>query len=86
LHAKQGKHPVFVAVINTSHFHRVSFTIQFDKKSIGLPVWTDGEGTVVFSVRDAAMHFSIDFWTVQACEWLAIFDIPARLILQRLTF
>jgi hypothetical protein len=50
-----------VAVINTGHFNQESFTIQFKEKCIDLPVWTDGDGTVIFSVRDAAKHFSIDF-------------------------
>ena len=83
MHIRQRKHPVFVAVINTSRFQQASFTIQFYEKCIDLPIWTDGDGTVVFSVRDAARHFPIDPRTVQASEWLAIFDIPAHLIVER---
>lgn len=86
MHVDQCQHPVFVAIINTSRFHQATFEIRFHQTHIGLPVWTDGEGTVVFSVSDAARHLSIDFRVVQASEWLAIFDIPPHLIVQRLDF
>ena len=79
------KHPVFMAVMDTSRFYATTFRVQFYETCIDLPIWTDGEGTVVFSVRDAARHFSVDFRTVQDSEWLAIFTIPSHLIVRRVT-
>lgn len=71
---------VFVAAISTAGFTADVLTIKFANQVVRLPVWTDGAGTLVFAVADAARVLRLERERVQQSEWLVIDDIPLHLL------
>ena len=81
----QGRHNVFIARIDASSLRADYREIIFANLTVRLPVLasTDDEGTTFVSTRAVRQHLRVDFKLSQASEWLAMDEIPAKMIVRR---
>lgn len=71
---------VFIAEIETAGLRRENLPIEFADVIVNLPVLTDREGSLFFSMVDAGRCFGINHATIQRSEWLAVHQIPVERI------
>jgi hypothetical protein len=80
-HRRNGHQGVFIARVGTTEFEPYGCILEYSNGDFELRGWihrlTD---TKVFSMQDLARDLELDFSMIQRSEWLALLDIPARLI------
>jgi hypothetical protein len=80
-HRRNGHQGVFIARVGTTEFEPYSYILECHDDDYVLFGWIHRlTNTKVFSMQELARDLDLDFTMIQRSEWLALLDIPARLI------
>ncbi|KAB8222444.1 hypothetical protein BDV33DRAFT_201430 [Aspergillus novoparasiticus] len=71
---------IIVAKINTSTLKRAFLQINFEDRTVQLPVWTNDERATFISTDALREHLEVPEWIGQRSEWFALDYIPASMI------
>ncbi|KAB8210932.1 hypothetical protein BDV34DRAFT_220107 [Aspergillus parasiticus] len=71
---------IIIAKINTSTLERAFLQINFEDRTVQLPVWTNNECATFISTDALREHLEVPEWIGQRSEWFALDYIPASMI------